>query len=248
MVLRQPSCTLAPRRDRQDPPRTLDEYLALFATRRRPSSARARHRRCTCGRRRRGCAHRRRCSRDARIIAILREPASFLRSLHLQFVQSHVETESDFARRSRSRATGAKAERSPRDTYWPQALLYSEHVRYVEQLRRYRAVFAPEQMLVLIYDDFRDDNEGTVREVLRFLEVDDDVPIDGARGEPDGAGPLAAAARPPARAVRRARPRFTAPLKRTIKAAHPAATARTSVAADQAPLSSTASRIRPTRR
>jgi hypothetical protein len=33
-------------------------------------------------------------------------------------------------------------------------------------------------MLVLIYDDFRDDNEATVRRVLRFLEVDDAVPLD----------------------------------------------------------------------
>ena len=32
---------------------------------------------------------------DARIIAILREPASFLRSLHLQLLQTHVETERD---------------------------------------------------------------------------------------------------------------------------------------------------------
>ncbi|HEY4812407.1 MAG TPA: sulfotransferase, partial [Solirubrobacteraceae bacterium] len=35
---------------------------------------------------------------DARIIAIFREPASFLRSLHLQMLQNHVETVKDFAR------------------------------------------------------------------------------------------------------------------------------------------------------
>ena len=56
-------------------------------------------------------------------------------------------------------------------------LFYSEYVRYVEQLRRYRAVFAPEQMLVLVYDDFREDNEATVRRVLRFLDVDEEAPI-----------------------------------------------------------------------
>ncbi len=32
-------------------------------------------------------------------------------------------------------------------------------------------------MLVLIYDDFRDDNLGTVRRVLRFLGVDDAVEL-----------------------------------------------------------------------
>ncbi len=35
---------------------------------------------------------------SARIIAILREPASFLRSLHLQFIKSNIETEPDLRR------------------------------------------------------------------------------------------------------------------------------------------------------
>ena len=30
---------------------------------------------------------------------------------------------------------------------------------------------------MLIYDDFRADNEGTVRQVLRFLDVDDTLPV-----------------------------------------------------------------------
>ena len=61
---------------------------------------------------------------------------------------------------------------------------YSEHVRYVEQLRRYDAVFPREQMLVLIYDDFRADNEATVRQVLRFLGVDDDAADRGVEANP----------------------------------------------------------------
>ncbi len=57
-------------------------------------------------------------------------------------------------------------------------------MRYVEQLRRYHAVFAPEQVLVLIYDDFRADNEATVRRVLRFLEVDDGVALRAVEANP----------------------------------------------------------------
>ena len=34
---------------------------------------------------------------DARIIAVFREPASFLRSLHLELLRDHVETEKDLA-------------------------------------------------------------------------------------------------------------------------------------------------------
>ena len=31
---------------------------------------------------------------------------------------------------------------------------------------------------MLIYDDFRSDNEGTLRDVFRFLDVEEDVPIE----------------------------------------------------------------------
>jgi Sulfotransferase family len=110
---------------------------------------------------------------DARIIAILREPASFLRSLHLQFVQTYVEIENDFRKALSLEEDRRQGKSIPRYTYWPDALLYSEHVRYVEQLRRYHALFPSEHVLVLLYDDFRRDNEATVRTVLRFLDIDD---------------------------------------------------------------------------
>jgi Sulfotransferase domain len=121
---------------------------------------------------------------DARIIAILREPASFLRSLHLQLLQSNVENEPDL--RKAIALDGARAEgRSiPRNSARPQSLAYSEHVRYTEQLRRYHAAFPPEQVLVLIYEEFRADNEGTVREVLRFLDLDDAGPVDVIEANP----------------------------------------------------------------
>ena len=114
---------------------------------------------------------------EARIIAILREPASFLRSLHLQFLEVYYETEPDLRRALGLEAARREGRQLPRHGYWPQLLLYSEHVRYVEQLRRYHEVFAPEQVMVLIYDDFRADNEGTVRAVERFIGVDDEVPL-----------------------------------------------------------------------
>jgi hypothetical protein len=114
----------------------------------------------------------------ARIVAILREPASFLRSLHLQLLKTDVETEKDLrkalALEQRRREGKSLPPYSPR----PQLLMYSDHVRYAQQLQRYREVFAPEQMLVLIYDDYRADNDGTVRRVLRFLDVDDSGPIE----------------------------------------------------------------------
>ncbi len=114
---------------------------------------------------------------DARIVAILREPAAFLRSLHRQWLKHYVEVEPDFARALALEGPRREGRQIPRDTYWPKALFYTEQARYVEQLRRYEARFPPEQILVLIYDDYRANGEATVRRVLRFLELDADVPI-----------------------------------------------------------------------
>lgn len=151
---------------------------------------------------------------DAKIIAILREPASFLRSLHLQNLQSHYEQEKDLRRALDLEGQRRQGHKLPRRSLWPQVLLYSEHVRYVEQLQRYEAVFPAKQVLVLIYDDFRADNEATVRRVLRFLEVDPDAPTLTTEANPTVAmrsqqldelvHSLAVGTNPFARAVKRA--------------------------------------------
>jgi Sulfotransferase family len=114
----------------------------------------------------------------ARIIAILREPASFLRSLHVQLLHDHVETERALGKAIALEAARREGRKIPRRSHLPQLLLYSNHVRYVEHLRRYHAVFPPEQVLVLIYDDFRRDNEATVRTVREFLGVDPRAPVE----------------------------------------------------------------------
>jgi hypothetical protein len=120
----------------------------------------------------------------ARIIAILREPASFLQSLHLQLVQDHIEWEKDFRKAISLESQRRQGKRVPRRSHRPQLLLYSDYVHYVEQLRRYYDVFPPEQVLVLIYDDFKCDNQATVRSVLRFLEVDDTHQIEALQVNP----------------------------------------------------------------
>ena len=116
---------------------------------------------------------------EARIIAVFREPASFLRSLHLELVQRNQEPEKDL----RTAIEVEEARRqgryvSPSAWYWPTVVLYSDYVRYTEQLRRYRELFPPEQILVLVYDDFRHDNEAIMRTVQRFLGIDDTYPIE----------------------------------------------------------------------
>jgi hypothetical protein len=85
----------------------------------------------------------------ARIVAILREPVSFLYSLHLQMVRNHVQGELDFGNALLGEGVAGAGGRVHQ---------YTDRIRYVEQLRRYHDVFGSEQILVLIYDDFRADN------------------------------------------------------------------------------------------
>ncbi len=80
---------------------------------------------------------------DARIIAIIREPASFLRSLHLQLLQNRHEAVYDFREAVELDQARRESKHIPSRSYWPSALIYSDRVRYVEQLRRYRELFGP---------------------------------------------------------------------------------------------------------
>jgi hypothetical protein len=164
------------RQPREHPhPETLQEYLALFAQ--APQQRRAGEASATYLWSQTAAQRIAELQPAARIIAILREPASFLFSLHMTYLRAHVESVKDFKRALALEPARRDGRRIPRRSHLPQLLLYSDHVRYVEQLRRYRAHFPPEQVLVLIYDDFRDDNVATVRRVLRFLDVDEDVEI-----------------------------------------------------------------------
>jgi hypothetical protein len=164
-----------PASSRRKHPQTLDGYLALFTGARpeqRIGEATPTYLRSTLA-----AANIAAVKPDARIIAILREPASLLRSVHLQAVRNYDETQKDFRKAIALEDSRREGRNIPRLSQFPQVLMYSELVRYTEQLRRYHAVFAPEQVLVLIYDDFRADNDATVRQVLRFIDVDDTLPV-----------------------------------------------------------------------
>ena len=179
--------TRQPRREQaaKGRPRTLEEYLLLFAPARpeqRAGEASPQYLRShTAPARIAEVAPR------ARIIAILREPVDFLRSLHLQLLSSNIETQKHFEKAIALEGRRREGKRIPSRCEHPETLLYSEHVRYVEQLRRFEALFGEERMLVLLYDDYRSDNEGTVRRVTRFLGVDDSVPIEATDTNPSTA-------------------------------------------------------------
>ncbi len=152
-------------------PQTLEEYLALFA----PAGPGQRTGEFTTSYLRsadaaRGIAE---VQPAARIIALFREPASFLRSLHLELVRFRVETELDFRKALELEPARREGRMVPDGCPRASMLFYSDFIRYTEQLSRYHEAFPREQVLALIYDDFRRDNLTTMRQVLRFIGVDD---------------------------------------------------------------------------
>jgi hypothetical protein len=166
----------------RDRPRTLEGYLALFADARpdqiigeaSPNYLSSRV----------AAAAIAEVQPQARVIVIVREPAAFLRSFHLQMVSSKVETETDFGEALALEEQRRKGRRIPRACHHPEALLYSDHVRYAEQIERFRAVLPPENVLVLIYEEFRADNQATARKVLEFLGLDTSVTLDSVETKP----------------------------------------------------------------
>ncbi|HEX9481990.1 MAG TPA: sulfotransferase [Solirubrobacteraceae bacterium] len=115
---------------------------------------------------------------QAKIIALLREPVDFLRSYHGQMLHNRVETEKLFRKAMELEPARRRGECFPPGCNRRSWLLYSDQIRYREQLSHVYASFPPEQVLVLIYEEYRRDNEAVVREVLRFLEVDDTLPVE----------------------------------------------------------------------
>jgi len=157
-------------------PETAEQYAALFAS--AAPSQRTGEASPSYLRSRSAAARIAEMRPDAKIIAIFREPAAFLRSFHLQAIHNHVETEKDLRRALALEPERRRGRKVPRLSQSPPALLYSDHVRYVEQLRRYEDVFPREQILVLIYEDFRRDNQAVLHQVMRFLELDENVQIE----------------------------------------------------------------------
>ena len=109
---------------------------------------------------------------DAKIIIILREPANFLYSLHSHYVKFTEENEPDFLT-ALALETRRKQEQflSSRVTS-PSYLYYSQRVQYYQQVKRYCDRFSPEQIKVIIFEEFKSENERIFREVLEFLGVE----------------------------------------------------------------------------
>ena len=104
---------------------------------------------------------------SARIIIILREPVSrafsnYLMDLRIGYATGSFED-------------ALKEDAGSSSTSWGSRSLYRELGLYSEQVKRYFSVFPKEQICVLLYDDLQTDTPGSLRKILQFLDVSDDI-------------------------------------------------------------------------
>lgn len=111
---------------------------------------------------------------EAKIIIMIREPVDFLYAYHSQMLRTSCvfEDENNFEHALGLEELRKSGTNIPDKCLEPLFLLYSERTKYTEQIIRYRDIFSRDQIMIIIYDDFKNNNEKTYNDVVVFLGLD----------------------------------------------------------------------------
>jgi len=112
---------------------------------------------------------------DAKILMILREPVSYLYSLHMQNTISNGEDQ-DFKTALALESNRTKGKDLPRLYTYKTYFYYSEWTKYTEHVQRYLKLFPKKNIKIIIFDDFKEDNKKVYNDVLEFLDLDQFTP------------------------------------------------------------------------
>lgn len=117
---------------------------------------------------------------DAKLIAVLRDPAQRAYSGYLHLVRDGYEPLDDFSQALREEETRIERNYAP---HWH----YKEAGFYHAHLSRYLEHFDERQLRVYFYEDLMNDPAGVLRDVFGFLGVDEDfLPDMSFRHNPSG--------------------------------------------------------------
>ena len=111
---------------------------------------------------------------QTKAVAMLREPVSMLHSLHLRRVYGGSENLKSFEDALAAEADRHEGRRIPPKARNVKALFYRDVGRYSPQIERYYDALGRDQVLVVIFEEFRKDPATAYRQVLEFLGVDPD--------------------------------------------------------------------------
>ena len=115
-------------------------------------------------------------SPNAKIIMTLRNPIDVMYSLHATMLyRETVEDVGKALKMEEERKKKYGYEIIPKK-YHPH-MLYRETVRYPQQVKRYFELFGEENVKVTIFDEYIKNKSSTLRDILNFLDVNEDFEI-----------------------------------------------------------------------
>ncbi|MBN1970366.1 MAG: sulfotransferase [Candidatus Delongbacteria bacterium] len=110
---------------------------------------------------------------DAKIIIVLREPVSFLRSFHFEQVFQLAENETDFIKALSLEDERRKGNHISEFVQTPRYLFYSEWVDYRSQIQRYTDLFDINNIKLYIFEDIISNEKEHIQDLLSFIGVND---------------------------------------------------------------------------
>lgn len=111
---------------------------------------------------------------EARIIAMFRNPVDMVYSLHSQLLYVSEETESDFEAAWRLQERRSRGLDLPAAIRSPLLVQYREVGQFGTQTRRLLSCFPPEQVKLILYDDFAASPQRVYDDVIAFLGIPHD--------------------------------------------------------------------------
>lgn len=111
---------------------------------------------------------------EARVVVMVRNPLEMVPSLHGQLLYAVDEDERDVARAWALQGERAAGRSLPERVRVAEFLQYGEACRLGAQMERLLGVIPREQVLPIVFDDFRADPGAVYRDTLAFLGVPDD--------------------------------------------------------------------------
>lgn len=108
---------------------------------------------------------------NARFIVMLRNPVEAVYSWHWETMYSHGENLENFEAAWRAQESRLRGEKLPVHNRVREALHYGPLFSYSVQLKRLLGQVGPEQVLIILYDDFRNQPDAVYQQTLKFLSL-----------------------------------------------------------------------------
>lgn len=115
---------------------------------------------------------------QAKIVISIRNPVDLLYSIHGEYVLRFRENIQDFYEALAAEKTRRNGENIPEMAPAPSILFYSEYVKYSSHIQRYLDWFDKEQVKVIIYEEFKENNDKVIQDLFKFIHVDPDINIE----------------------------------------------------------------------